>query len=278
MGLPDVLPILIIGLYFFGTALYVLGSALRNERLKVAALSLGGAGFALHALDLGGQLLNANASPDALTSGRFLFCLLGFGILLIFLLLWWRFKMRFLAVVALPLALVFYATADATSGIKATLPPMLTGLFFLLHIGTLFASMAMLAMGAGAGAAFLHLEKRIKMKASLKKMQQDMPSLDTFDKVNHWVIVGGFPLYAIGLISGFIWAWLSSKRVFSGDPKEILALVRLVLYAYLFHQRLAYGWRGRKPAVLVIGVFLLMIVSMLGINFLVPTTFHGFKP
>jgi hypothetical protein len=46
----------------------------------------------------------------------------------------------------------------------------------------------------------------------------------------------------------------------------------------MFHQRLAYGWRGRKPAVLVIGVFLLMIVSMLGINFLVPTTFHGFKP
>lgn len=278
MGLSDILPTFIIGLYFLGTALYVLGSALRNERLKVTALSLGGVGFALHALDLGQQLFRADAAPGALTSGRFLFCLLGFGILIIFLLLWWRLKMRFLAVVALPLALVFYATGDATSGIKATLPPMLTGLFFLLHIGTLFASMAMLAMGAGAGAAFLRLEKRIKTKMGIKKLQQDMPSLDTFDKVNHWVIVAGFPLYALGLVSGFVWAWLSSKRVFSGDPKEILALVMLLLYAYLFHQRLAYGWRGRKPAVLVISVFLLMVVSMLGINFLVPTTFHGFKP
>lgn len=277
MGLPDFLPFLVIGLYFLGTAFYVLGSALRKERIKILALVLGGIGFALHFIDLTQQLVLADA-PGALTSGRFLFCLLGFGILLIFLLLWWRLKLRFLAVVALPLALVFYATADATSGIKASLPPMLSGLFFFLHIGTLFVSMALLAMGAGAGLAFLHLEKRIKHKAGLRKFQQDMPSLDTFDKVNHWVIVGGFPLYTIGLISGFVWAWLSAKRVFSSDPKEILALVMLGLYAYLFHQRLAYGWKGRKPAVMVIGVFLLTVISMLGINFLVPTTFHGFKP
>ena len=123
MGLPDFLPILVIGLYFFGTAFYVLGSALRNERIKVMALVLGGLGFALHAVDLAQQLSHADAAA-ALTTGRFLFSLLGLGILVIFLLLWWRLKMRFLAVVALPLALVFYATADATTGIKATLPPM----------------------------------------------------------------------------------------------------------------------------------------------------------
>jgi ABC-type uncharacterized transport system permease subunit len=52
----------------------------------------------------------------------------------------------------------------------------------------------------------------------------------------------------------------------------------LGLFAYLFHQRVAYGWRGRKPAVMTIAVFLLTVLSMLGINFLVPTTFHGFKP
>lgn len=277
MSLPDLIPMLVIGLYFLGTALYVLGSALRSEKLKVAALSLGGVGFVLHSMDLLQQLVYADSS-GALTSGRFLFCLLGFGILLIFLFLWWRLKLRFLAVVALPLALVFYATANATSGIKASLPPMLSGLFFLLHIGTLFASMALLAMAFGAGLAFLHLEKRIKTKTGLKKFQQDMPSLDTFDRVNHWVIIAGFPLYTLGLASGFVWAWLSAKRVFSFDPKEILALVMLGLYAYLFHQRLAKGWRGRKPALMAIGVFLLTVLSMLGINFLVPTTFHGFKP
>ncbi len=277
MTLPDFVPMLVIGLYFLGTALYVSGSALRSEKLKVSALAVAGTGFALHTIDLLQQLAGADA-PGALTSGRFLFCLLGFGILAIFLLLWWRLRMRFLAVVALPLALVFYATANATSGIKASLPPTLSGLFFFMHIGTLFSSMALLAMGFGAGLAFLHLEKRIKTKTGLKKFQQDMPSLDTFDKVNHWVSVVGFPLYTFGLASGFVWAWLAAKRVFSFDPKEILALVMLGLYAYLFHQRVAYGWRGRKPAVMVICVFLLTVLSTFGINFLVPTTFHGFKP
>jgi len=277
MGLPDYLPLLVIALYFLGTAFYVLGSALRKERIKVMALVFGAVGFALHSIDLLQQLAHADA-PGALTSGRFLFCLLGFGILVIFAVLWWRLKMRFLAVVAMPLALVFYATADATSGIKASLPPTLSGLFFFLHIGTLFSSMALLAMGFGAGLAFMHLEKRIKTKTGLKNFQQDMPSLDTFDKVNHWVIIAGFPLYTFGLVSGFVWAWLAAKRVFSFDPKEILALVMLGLYAYLFHQRVTYGWRGRKPATMVIIVFLLMVLSTLGVNFLVPTTFHGFKP
>jgi len=277
MALPDLLPMLVIGLYFLGTGLYVLGSVLRNERVKLAALSLAAVGFVLHGIDLAGQLAGTD-SLSGLTSARFLFCLLGFGILLIFLLLWWRLKLRFLAVMALPLALVFYATANAATGSNANLPPMLSGLFFLLHIGTLFSSMALLAMAFGAGLAFINLEKRIKTKVGLKSFQQDMPSLDTFDKVNHWVAVIGFPLYSLGLISGFVWAWLASRRVFSFDPKEILALVVLGLYAYLFHQRLAYGWRGRKPAVMAIAVFLLTVLSMIGINFLVPTTFHGFKP
>ncbi|MBA4358319.1 MAG: cytochrome c biogenesis protein CcsA [Humidesulfovibrio sp.] len=277
MALSDLLPILVIALYFLGTGLFVVGSALRHELLKNAALGLATLGFALHSVDLA-QLLAGADLAQALTAGRFLFCLLGWGILVIFLLLWWRLKLKFLAVVAMPLALVLYVTANATVGVNTKLPPMLTGLFFLLHIGTLFASMALLAMAFGAGLAFLHLEKRIKTKTGLKQFQKDMPSLDTFDRVNHFVSLCGFPLYTLGLASGYVWAWLSARRVFSLDPKEIVALLVLVLYAYLFHQRLALGRRGRKPAVMVIAVFLLSVVSMLGINFLVPTTFHGFKP
>lgn len=277
MALPELLPILVIALYFLGTVLFVVGSALRNERLKNSALGLAALGFALHTFDLAHLLSGADAA-QSLTAGRFLFCLLGWGILSIFLLLWWRLGLKFLAVVAMPLALMMYVAANATVGVNTKLPPMLSGLFFFMHIGTLFSSMALLAMAFGAGLAFLHLEKRIKTKAGLKQFQKDMPSLDTFDRVNHFVALCGFPLYTLGLASGYVWAWLSARRVFSLDPKEIVALIVLVLYAYLFHQRVAMGWRGRKPAVMAICVFLLTVLSMLGINFLVPTTFHGFKP
>jgi len=277
MALSELLPFCVIGLYFLGAIFYSVGSAMRNENLKRLALGAAGIGYALQSIDLA-QMLSTLDISQCLASGKFLFTLLGWGILSVFLILWWRLGLRFLAVVALPLALVFSAAADASIGVQAKLPPMLTGLFFFLHIGTLLASMALLAMAFGAGIAFINLEKRIKTKSGLKKFQKDMPSLDTFDRVNHMVSIIGFPLYTLGLASGYVWAWLSAKRVFSMDPKEILALVVLLLYAYLFHQRVALGWRGRKPALMVILVFLLTVVSMVGINFLVPSTFHGFKP
>ncbi len=277
MALSEFLPFCIIGLYFLGTVLFATGSALRSEALKMSALGLAGTGFALQSIELGHMLATLDISLS-LTSGKFVFTLLSWGILSIFLLLWWRLGLKFLAVVALPLALVFSAAADASIGVQAKLPPMLTGLFFFVHIGTLLSSMALLAMAFGAGVAFIHLEKRIKTKSGLKKFQKDMPSLDTFDRVNHLVSLIGFPLYSLGLVSGYVWAWMAAKRVFSLDPKEILALIVLLLYAYLFHQRVALGWRGRKPAVMAIIVFLLTVVSMLGVNFLIPSTFHGFKP
>lgn len=277
MALSEFLPFCIIGLYFLGTVLFATGSALRSEALKTSALGLAGTGFALQSIELAHLLATLDISLS-LTSGKFVFTLLGWAILSIFLLLWWRLGLKFLAVVALPLALVFSAAADASIGVQAKLPPMLTGLFFFVHIGTLLSSMALLAMAFGAGVAFIHLEKRIKAKSGLKKFQKDMPSLDTFDRVNHLVSLIGFPLYSLGLVSGYVWAWMAAKRVFSLDPKEILALIVLLLYAYLFHQRVALGWRGRKPAIMAIIVFLLTVVSMLGVNFLIPSTFHGFKP
>ncbi len=277
MALSEFLPFCIIGLYFLGTVLFATGSALRSEALKMSALGLAGTGFALQSIELGHMLATLDISLS-LTSGKFVFTLLGWGILSIFLLLWWRLGLKFLAVVALPLALVFSAAADASIGVQAKLPPMLTGLFFFVHIGTLLSSIALLGMAFGAGVAFIHLEKRIKTKSGLKKFQKDMPSLDTFDRVNHLVSLIGFPLYSLGLVSGYVWAWMAAKRVFSLDPKEILALIVLLLYAYLFHQRVALGWRGRKPAIMAIIVFLLTVVSMLGVNFLIPSTFHGFKP
>jgi len=277
MALSELLPLCVIALYFLGSMLFVIGSALRHEMLKNIALGVAGFGFALQSIDLA-QLLATIDISQSLATAKALFTLLGWAILCIFLVLWWRLGLKFLAVVALPMALIFSAAANASIGIQAKLPPMLTGLFFFLHIGTLFASMALLAMAFGAGIAFISLEKRIKTKASFKKFQKDMPSLDTFDRANHLMCLIGFPLYTLGLASGYVWAWLSAKRIFSLDPKEILALVVLLLFAYLFHQRVVLGWRGRKPATMAIVIFLLTVVSMIGINFLVPSTFHGFKP
>lgn len=134
--------------------------------------------------------------------------------------------------------------------------------FFLLHIGTLFGSLAFMSAGFGAGIVFLVLENKIKSKQPLSGFQRDLPALATFDKVNKLSVFFGFPLFAIGVVSGFIWAEIVWGRSFSGDPKEIFSLGILVLYAIFFHQRMALGWQGKKTAVMAILIFAVSLVSL----------------
>ena len=48
-----------------------------------------------------------------------------------------------------------------------------------------------------------------------------------------------------------------------------------VLYAVLFHNRLARGWYGRKPARLMVLIFILCAVSFVVVN-LFMTSHHSF--
>ena len=134
-----------------------------------------------------------------------------------------------------------------------------------------------MAMAFGAGLVYLYLERKIKTKAKLPNFSKDLPSLETFDRANHWAVCIGFPLYTISMLSGFVWASFTWKRVISWDPKELISLVIWLIFALLYHQRLGLGWRGRKPAKTAIVLFVLCMVSLLGVNFLLPTH-HSFRP
>lgn len=148
-------------------------------------------------------------------------------------------------------------------------------MFFGLHIGTLFLSFGLLAMAFGAGVIFLRLERKIKSKEPLNNFDKDMPALATFDRVNHVAVMAGFPLYTIGMASGFVWARLAWGRLLSADPKEIVSIFVWFVFAWLFHQRLAQGWRGRKAAKAVIWLFAISVFSLIGINVFMPTH-HSF--
>ncbi len=123
--------------------------------------------------------------------------------------------MEFLALTAAPWR-SSCSLASLAFTAKVVLPTALGGPFFALHIGSLFASFALLTLASGAGAWFLNLEKRIKSKAKLTGFQQDMPSLNALDSANHWAVVLGFPLYSLGLVAGFIWGWFTWGRTRNG--------------------------------------------------------------
>ena len=275
MGLFDLLQFFIIALYALGAGLFIHGFACGVDKTKSAGTWVSVAGFVLHSLDL---LYFLNISKaEALSTGQFYFSLLAWSLLLIYFLLWWRLRLSFLGLTAAPLALILFISSLAIGSLKVLMPAKMSALFFGLHIGSLFLSMGFMAMAFGAAIAFLRLDSQIKHKSGLKSLGKSMPSLSAFDKVNFWAIMLGFPLYTIGLFSGFVWARITWGKYFTWDPKELAALIVWFLFAFLLHQRLAMGWRGKKTAKLVIWIFAISLISLVGINFLT-STHHSFKP
>ncbi len=273
MIVTDLLHYGVIALYLAGSGGHICGLLTRKERPRIVGGVLTGLGFALQALSL--CLMLAAGPALALASGEFYISLLSWCLLLVLFILWVRLKLSFLALIATPLATILLMGSRSVTTSSVQLPEALSGLFFGLHIGSLFCSIALLAMASAAGFGYLMLERRIKTKEKLKGAWAAMPSLESLDKANRTSVSVGFPLYTVGLISGFIWAGVTWGRFFSWDPKEIVAVFIWLLFAFLFHQRIALGWRGRKPAKLAIVVFALCLASILIVNFLLKTH-HSF--
>ncbi|THB64119.1 MAG: cytochrome C assembly protein [Desulfovibrio sp.] len=267
MHVFDLLYFVNIGLYCFGAVLYFLGALTSSRALKRSASWLAVIGFALHTAMLVHFL--ASGPLSQLTQGWYL-KLMSWCMLLIFFILWWRLKHEFLALMASPLALFVFISSLAMPQAGAVMPKSLSAVLLIVHVGSLFVSVGLSAVACVAGLVFLHQNRTIKSKAKLSTFDKDLPALSVFDRVNHWAVVIGFPLYTLGVISGFIGAKFTLEKVIAW-----LAILIWLLFALLFHLRLAFGWRGRKPATLAIWIFLLFLATLL-INFVLPTeqTFH----
>jgi len=261
-------------LYFLGALLFVGGVLGNNAQLKKVSLIFTVLGFGLHTGDLGLKL--ALTSEFTFTQGRFYFSFLAWTFLLIYLLLWLRLKLQFLALTAAPLALILFTSSMVVNTAELAIPEQLSYLWFGLHVTSLFISIALLAMASGAGICYLFLDKQLKNKTKPGKLRKGFPALSSFDTVNHWAVSIGFPLFTVGALSGFLWARFTWGQMFTWDPKEVLTIITWFLFAYLFHQRLAVGWKGKKPARLATWLFLLSLVSLLIINFFFPTH-HSFQ-
>jgi ABC-type uncharacterized transport system permease subunit len=267
MELFNVLHLLVVVLYLAASAFFLLGYRSESGKRRRAAAWLAGIGFLLHTLLLM-HFLFATAFRT-LPSGYYI-RIFSWGVVLVFFLLWWRFKVGFLALIASPLALLVYIASLALPGMKNPLPESLSGVFLGAHVGALFLCFGLLAVAFGAGLAFLRLNSRIKSKEALKDLSSDMPALSTFDAVNKVAVLGGFPLYTLGLAAGFFRPGFTWDRLIFW-----FSLLIWFVFAFTFYQRLAVGWRGRKPAVAAISLFLMICLS-LAMNYFLPTeqSFH----
>ena len=274
MALFDQLALAVLVVYALASMCGFAGLVARAARLRRAASFMAVGGFLLQTCAF---IMGSHAAlPGGLSLGAYL-QLLAWFLVLCGMLGWGKFKLEEPLLFAVPLAFLLVATAYPYLHRQIVLPAPLSGYFYALHIGALFLSLAIIALALGAGLLFLYMHRKIKAKERLMGFQKDFPALSILDKINALCVMIGFPLYTIGIGTGFVWSGSVWGKTLSGDPKEIISLLIWLGFAMLFHQRLLRGWQGRKPALFAIGLFALCLFSIVVVNMFLPTQ-HAFLP
>ena len=132
--------------------------------------------------------------------------------------------------------------------------PVLRSPFFSIHISTIVTAYALLfgIMVIGIIAVI-----RPKDKAHLERLK-DLSTAMLYPAV---------ALLAMGIFIGAIWANVSWGNYWSWDPKEVWALITLLIYAAPLHEK---GWKTfQKPLfyhVYCILAFLSVVITYFGVN------------
>jgi cytochrome c-type biogenesis protein CcsB len=180
-----------------------------------------------------------------------------------FLLLLWRFPIKVLGALAIPLAALMVSGGLILPAGKGNVSPLLSSFWVILHVSLSFMGIAALTLAGLGGFFYLLQERQIKGK-KFGFFYRRLPSLEQLDALNYWCLTVGFPLLTAGIIIGSLYAQYTLGSFFSFDPKEVLTLIAWMIYAVLLHERLTAGLRGRRAALLALCGFGVLIITFVG--------------
>ncbi len=176
--------------------------------------------------------------------------------------------------------------------IAEPLVPALRSSWLVMHVTVVMFSYASLLVGSLLSGLVLLIDRdqNLEIRSSsidtggLRKtfsetsIEANMPSLnlsavnltrvENLDGLSYRVITVGFLLLTVGLISGAVWANEAWGSWWSWDPKETWAFITWLVYAAYLHTRITKGWQGRKPAIIALLGFFVILICYIGVNLL----------
>jgi ABC-type uncharacterized transport system permease subunit len=257
--------ILAIELVFYATAAaYAVASALFFHSLmrpvgaeRSAALAPRALGVAvgLHAVYVGAASVSSHVCP--VQSIHFVGSVAALLASTLFLLLRRRAAIGALGAFVAPAALTFVLGSRFVGGPDR---PVSGGLL-ALHVTVNVLGDALFMLATAAAVLYLVEERRLKQKQAASLFGR-LPPLDALDRAEHRLLLGGFPLLTLGIITGTAWA----SRLENGSPAEtaraLFAYGTWILFAAVLVMRAALGWRGRRAAYGTIAGFVFAVAVL----------------
>lgn len=236
----------------------LLGVLAGNKKLRPLALGIVTAAFVAHATDIGWRgTLHVHPAQSVREAIGFLAFLLTGGYLLTSL----RYRLTLGGVVIMPVSMILLVLARLTPVGHATEELTTLG---RIHISLATLGVGVFAVASALSAIYLAENRALKRKnfdAMALKDGAGAAPLETLDRLSHRLIWVGFPIFTISLVLGAIWV---SRLGHSLDRLEYpLAAVTWLAYATLLIARTAYGWRGRRAALLTLQGFACALAVLL---------------
>lgn len=139
--------------------------------------------------------------------------------------------------------------------ITPLIPALQAGPIMTAHVSSAIFAYATFAVSFAAAVLYL-----VKSKRNIRWL----PSLEVLDDVAFRAVGIGFPLLALVLILGSIWAHDAWGVYWSWDPKETAALFTWLVYGVYLHTRTLRGWRGARSAIILLFGFAAVIFTYYG--------------
>ena len=190
-------------------------------------------------------------------------------IIFLYLLTEWRTKNRSIGTFVTPLAFLAMAYASYSPEINSSIQPLVPALksnWLIAHVITCFFGYA--AFGLSFGLSLMYLLKRFDKPEKRNLFLVLIPRSGILDELSYQMVVIGFLLLTLGIITGSVWAHSAWGSYWSWDPKETWSLITWLVYAAMLHSRMIRGWRGKRLAIFSLIGFSCVLFTYFGVNYL----------
>ena len=163
------------------------------------------------------------------------------------------------AVALLAVLLLVYASAFQSSDIRPLMPALRSN-WLTFHVLSCLLGYGAFAISFLAAMGYL-LAIRTTSKVTLENRA-------LLEIIMSKTVSFGFLFLVVGIATGAVWANVAWGTYWSWDPKETWSLITALIYAVFLHGRYMRGWHSRRMAWLAIIGFISVLVTYVGVNYL----------
>src|ERR1041385_820127 len=174
-----------------------------------------------------------------------------FLVVVVYLVVHWRYKVESLAVFLFPLVFVMALVATLGNPVSAWPSPIVRSVWLTLHIVLMLLGIAALLFTAAGSVIYLFQERELKAKKP-GKFYYRLPALGTLDDLISKTMAIGFALITLGVIAASTWAFIELQGGWINRPEVALSFFTWGIYLVLVCLRNTAGWRGRKAAIMTV--------------------------